>query len=115
MSIPPDEDAAQRLAQAWMAVWRDEFAARMADTEGMAGMLDAWTRYAQAMTRPPGERDGAARPARQTPPGTAAAGGASGPVDGTLARVLERVDALERRVAELEARPGRGGRKRGAG
>jgi hypothetical protein len=106
MSTPPEDEATRRLAEAWTALWRDELTARLTDTEGMAGMLNAWARYAQTMTRPTDERG-------DTPSGTASPGRAFDPRDVAFGRLLERVDALERRVAELEAKPA--GRKRRTG
>lgn len=119
-----------RLARDWITLWQSELTALASDPEA----VEAWTRlmslWAASATAAlsmmprggPAHDPSAAWPF--APPGAAPAGAppdargvarnGGGGGDGVLARILERLDGIERRLAALEV--GRGRRTgRGAG
>ncbi|WP_297855461.1 hypothetical protein [Elioraea sp.] len=119
-----------QLARDWIALWQSELAALASDPEA----VEAWTRLVSlwaasataalgmmprggAAHEPPSARPFApAGPAPAgAPPDARGVAGDGGGRDGALfARILERLDAIERRLAALEV--GRGRRAgRGAG
>ncbi|MFN6999113.1 hypothetical protein [Elioraea tepidiphila] len=118
------------LARDWITLWQSELTALASDPEAVEAwtrLLSLWAGAAAAGLRMAPRTDAvhdpyAARPA--PPPRTAAAGAASdaGGVagdggrrdDAVLARILDRLDAIERRIAALEVGRGRGA-GRGAG
>jgi hypothetical protein len=124
------------LARDWITLWQSELAALAADTETVEAwtrLLSLWAGAAAAGLRLAPRADAVhdPYPARAAqPPRAAAAGAAPGAGgvagdggrgdDALLARILDRLDAMERRIAALEVgrgrSPGRGaGRAAGRG
>ena len=123
MTKSPDLEA---LARRYMDLWQDQLKGLANDRETaevMARTLELMNAGAQAMagmamkaTALDGgpENENAARtdkPAARPAAGTAPAGAASGAADDGVAELARRLARLERRVAALEAGPGKSGRK----
>lgn len=124
-----------QLARDWITLWQSELAALASDTEAVEAwtrLLSLWAGAAAAGLRMAPRADAVHDPyaARSAPPPRAAAAGApsdaggvagdGGRGDAVLARILDRLDAIERRIAALEVgrgrSPGRGaGRAPGRG
>jgi hypothetical protein len=118
------------FARDWITLWQSELAALASDTEAVEAwtrLLSLWAGAAAAGLRMAPRADAVHDPyaARAAPPPRAAAAGApsdAGGVagdggrrdDAVLARILDRLDAIERRIAALEVGRGRG-TGRGAG
>ncbi|MFN6956295.1 MAG: hypothetical protein ACK4PG_16020 [Acetobacteraceae bacterium] len=119
MEAPEDLDS---LAEDWIALWQSEIAGLAADPElaeqwaAWAALGAAWMRAAAAAAprfRGPAGHDGPAAPPRPAPAaaasgpgGDARDGGGRDPArDAMAARLAE----LERRLADLEGRPGGAG------
>lgn len=119
-----DEDGTaglEALARDWIALWQSELAALIADpetVEGMARLFALWLGLAAAglgaAPRAPGHEPHPAR--ADAPPRAAAgrpapdAGGVAGDGGGggdSLRPLLDRLDAIERRLAALEVARGR--------
>ena len=109
MSGGPDEQGGAEagadpaaLLRDWMTLVQTELAGMATDREALEtwqALAGVWARGLGAHDPVPGD------PAR--PPAAAAAPAAGG--DAGIRALLERIDALERRVAELERRRRRGG------
>ena len=122
MTKSPDMEA---LARRYMDLWQDQLKGLANDRETaevMARTLELMNAGAQAMAGMAmqataldgGPKNAAhARTAQPAagPAGTAPAGAAPGAADDGVAELARRLARLERRVAALEAGPGKGGRK----
>jgi hypothetical protein len=95
------------LMRDWMTLMQTELAGLATDREA----LETWQALAGVWARGLGPHDPAGPKAVAAAP---AAGGDAPGGDGVVAALLERIDALERRVAELEQR-GRRPKRGGAG
>jgi hypothetical protein len=95
------------LLRDWMTLVQTELAGLAADREAQ----EVWAALAGVWARGLGGHDPAGDPARAA--AVAAAPAAGG--DAGRAALLERIDALERRVAELEQQLARRRRRGGAG
>jgi hypothetical protein len=119
------------LARDWITLWQSELAALASDPEAVEAwtrLLSLWAGAAAAGLRMAPRADAVHDPyAARTaaPPRAAAAGapsdaggvaghGGRGSDDDVLARILDRLDAIERRLAALEVGRGRS-TGRGAG
>lgn len=121
-SRPEDLDS---LARDWITLWQSELAALATDREAQETwirLLALWAGFASAGLRAAPrsaaedepflagapEATGPA-PARAAPDarGTEANGPAGSPAEPLLAAILERLDAIERRLAALESAPRR--------
>jgi hypothetical protein len=119
-----------QLARDWITLWQSELAALAADAEAVEAwtrLLSLWAGAAAIGLRMAPRADAVHDPyaARAAPPPRAAAAGAASDAggvagdggrrdDAVLARILDRLDAIERRLAALEVGRGRG-TGRGAG
>jgi hypothetical protein len=122
--------ALDALARDWITLWQSELAALASDTEAVetwTRLLALWAGAAAAALRMAPRADAVHDPyaARAAPPPRAAAAGAPSDAGGVagdggrhddtvLARILDRLDAIERRIAALEVGRGRS-TGRGAG
>jgi hypothetical protein len=101
---PPVPDL-QGLARDWITLWQSELAAAAADREVQESwqrMAGLWAGAAAALVQalPRGAADGWSRAA--APPRPAPAAAAPDPRDAEIERLVRRIDALERRLADLE-------------
>jgi hypothetical protein len=113
----PDADAAdlQAIARDWIALWQSEIAATVADREWQEAwqrLAALWAGAAAALVSamPRGADDGSSGAPGTAPssrPAPAAA--APDPRDAEIERLVRRIDALERRMAELEGAGRSGG------
>lgn len=121
----PETPDLKALAERYLDLWEEQFAAAAADpalAAAMAAWLGPWRTLAAAgapgggtTKRGSDERaTGASKTARATTAGaasgTAAAGAASGDGGRGLERIVEQLERIERRLDALERkRPGKGG------
>ncbi len=119
MTKSPDLEA---LARRYMDLWQDQLKGLANDRETaevMARTLELMNAGAQAMAGMAmqataldgGPKNAAHARTAQPAAGAAPAGAAPGAADDGVAELARRLARLERRVAALEAGPGKGGRK----
>jgi hypothetical protein len=126
----PETPDLKALAERYLDLWEEQFAAAAADP-ALAAAMAAWLGPWRAMAAESAGRksdDKAARPSSSeargrpaasagAPAGTAAAGAASGDGGRGLERILEQLERIERRLDALErqraGKGARGGRARG--
>ncbi len=111
---PPRGSAANRsaawrqTARDWVTIWQSELAALADDSETLEtwqGLVDAWSRMAEAMIAATPEPGSDYRiPGPAAPAGAAPAAAAPDPRAAELARLAGRVAELEWRLAGLEPR-----------
>ena len=118
MSETPDLKA---LAERYLDLWEEQFSAAAADpalAAAMAAWLAPWRALAAGAMpggkagptsdeRTPGSGTKARGPSAAETAGPAAAGAAPGDGGRGLDRIIERLDAIERRLAALERKPER--------
>lgn len=92
----------------WLTIWHSELAALATDREqgeAVQRMLDAGAAQASVLLHAAGAAIDAARPPRpDAPPGSPPAGADADGKDARIEQLLDRVEHLERRLAELERR-----------
>jgi hypothetical protein len=121
----PETPDLKALAERYLDLWEEQFAAAAADP-ALAAAMAAWLGPWRAMAAESAGRksdDKAARPSSETrgrapasahaPAGTPAAGAASGDGGRGLERILEQLERIERRLDALERK--RAGKGAGAG
>jgi hypothetical protein len=96
-SDPPDLEA---LARRFLDLWQDQVAALAENTD----LTEQWSRLLAALGTPAENPDGDGLGESGFAPRSAAATAPSGAGGGDMARLAERVAALERRLARLEGK-----------
>ena len=111
---PPIETELASLARDWMTLWHSELAALAADREtqeAWRNLISLWTgaaaAFAAAAQDGAGPRDAGHGAIAAAAPRSPPAAAAPDPRDAEIERLRGRVDALERRLAELERQPRR--------